>query len=176
MGAFRMRLIVALIAGITVVSLASTYFEVLAHKHVLRREMERRTAWIGTSLQPDLEQALTAGQTSKIAAWATQLRIRDEALGLAVYDVHGGLMAADVPAEILKTLSINPVKQAIKRGLNSGLFGHTGDVDWLEEAVPLHVNVSRPVHWSFLKTPAIFALRALQFGSTRLGGFWRLWC
>ena len=32
---FRTRLILALIAGITVVSLASTYFEVLARKHVL---------------------------------------------------------------------------------------------------------------------------------------------
>ena len=43
MRSFRIRLILALIAGITVVSLASTYFEVLAHKHVLRRELERRT-------------------------------------------------------------------------------------------------------------------------------------
>ncbi len=32
---FRMRLILALIAGITLVSVGSTYFDVLAHKHVL---------------------------------------------------------------------------------------------------------------------------------------------
>ena len=52
---FRARLILALIAGITVVSLASTYFEVLARKHVLRVELERRTGWLGTSLQPFVE-------------------------------------------------------------------------------------------------------------------------
>ena len=43
MRSFRIRLILALIAGITAVSLASTYFEVLAHKHVLRRELSRHT-------------------------------------------------------------------------------------------------------------------------------------
>jgi trehalose 6-phosphate synthase len=42
---FRMRLILALVVGITLVSVASTYLEVLAHKHVLRRELQRKTAW-----------------------------------------------------------------------------------------------------------------------------------
>ena len=39
---FRMRLILALIVGVTLVSVGSTYFEVLAHKHMLRRDLERR--------------------------------------------------------------------------------------------------------------------------------------
>jgi len=33
---FRVRLILALIAAVTIVSVASTFFEVLAHKHTLR--------------------------------------------------------------------------------------------------------------------------------------------
>ena len=36
---FRMRLILALAVGITLVSVASTYFEVLAHKHALRLDL-----------------------------------------------------------------------------------------------------------------------------------------
>lgn len=40
---FRMRLILALVVGVTLVSVASTYFEVLAHKHVLRQRLEERT-------------------------------------------------------------------------------------------------------------------------------------
>ena len=44
---FRMRLILALIVGVTLVSVGSTYFEVLAHKHMLRRDLERRSAEIG---------------------------------------------------------------------------------------------------------------------------------
>src|ERR1700689_894432 len=58
---FRMRLILALIAGVTLVSVASTYFDVLAHKHVLRQELERRSKWMAMSVQPDLERALAGG-------------------------------------------------------------------------------------------------------------------
>jgi alpha,alpha-trehalose-phosphate synthase [UDP-forming] len=140
MRSFRIRLILALIAGITVVSLASSYFEVLAHKHVLHRELARRTTWIGTSLQPGIEQALASNKMPDIGAQAALLRSRDEALGLAVYDAHGGLVIADGPAEVFKVLPPGPVKQAIKKGENSGTFGRTGDVQWLDEAIPLHVN------------------------------------
>ena len=80
MRSFRLRLILALIAGITVVSVASTYFEMLARKHMLRHDLEVRTGWLGTSLQPDVEQALTAGITPEIAALAGELRSHQEEL------------------------------------------------------------------------------------------------
>ena len=47
MHSFRLRLILALIAGVTLLSVASTYFEVLEHKHILRQELEWRSSWIG---------------------------------------------------------------------------------------------------------------------------------
>jgi trehalose 6-phosphate synthase len=135
-----MRLILALIVGITVVSLASTYFEVLTHKHVLRRELERRTVYIGNSLQPGLEQSLTAGKTPEIASQAEHLRSQNEALGLAVYDARGDLATSDGPVDIFRDLPPGPVKQAIKKGENSAAYGRTGDVRWLDQAIPLHVN------------------------------------
>ena len=66
MHSFRLRLILALIAGVTLLSVASTYFEVLEHKHVLRQELEWRSSWMGTSLQPAdgagaLRRAIPAG-------------------------------------------------------------------------------------------------------------------
>jgi trehalose 6-phosphate synthase len=137
---FRIRLIVALIAGITLVSIASTYFEVLAHKHELRRELERRTVWLGTSLQPYIERALTAGEKPETDAVTAELRDHEEALGLAVYDAHGALITSSGPVDVFKALPPGPVKQAIKRGANAGAFGRTGNGQWLAEAVPLHVN------------------------------------
>jgi trehalose 6-phosphate synthase len=137
---FRMRLILALIFGITVLSLASTYFEVLARKHVLRRELERRTGWLGTSLQPYMEEALATGATPQITAVSQELRSHEEALGLAVYDVKGNLLVFDGPAALIKSLSKDPVRLAMKHGANSSQFGHTGSQDWIEEAVPLFVN------------------------------------
>jgi Glycosyltransferase family 20 len=140
MRSFRIRLILVLIAGITLVSVASTYFEVLAHKHLLHRELERRTVLLGTSHQPYFEQALAAGKTLDVAPLAMELKSHDEAIGLAVFDGQGTLLSASGPPEVLKSLPPGPVKQAIKHGTNFGNFGRTGDLRWLEEAVPLHVN------------------------------------
>jgi alpha,alpha-trehalose-phosphate synthase [UDP-forming] len=165
MRSFRMRLIFALIVGITVVSLASTYFEVLAHKHMLRRELARRTVWIANTLQPGVEQALAGGRTPDIAIHAELLRAQNEALGLAVYDAHGALVAADGPSEILKSLPPGPVKQAIKKGANSDAFGHTGDVQWLDEAIPLHVN-GQPAG-------ALVVLEDARYIGTEAASVWR---
>ena len=137
---FRMRLILALIVGITVLSLASTYFEVLARKHVLRQELERRTGWLGTSLQPYMEEALATGATPQITAVSQELRRHEEAIGLAIYDSKGALLVFDGPSALIKSLPPNPVRLAIKNGANASQFGHTGDQDWLQEAIPLHVN------------------------------------
>jgi trehalose 6-phosphate synthase len=134
---FRLRLILALVVGITLVSVASTYFEVLARKHVLRRELERRTAWLSTSLQPELEKNLAGGKTAEIAAEAARLRSQGEALGLAVYDMQGGLVAQTGPAEVFAALSRGPLDKAIQHGINSSAFGHQNDQQWLEEAIPL---------------------------------------
>jgi alpha,alpha-trehalose-phosphate synthase [UDP-forming] len=140
MRSFRIRLILALIAGISAVSLASTYFEVLAHKHILHRELMHRTIWIGNTLQPDIEQALTQGRIPDISVPAARLRSQGEALGIAVYDARGAMIVADGPSDIFKALTPGPVKQAVKTGKNAGVFGHTGDAQWLDQAIPLHVR------------------------------------
>ena len=137
---FRMRLILALIAGITLVSVASTYFEVLAHKHMLRRDLESRTAQQGTNLLPEMEQALAGGQIAEIAAEVLRLRTREAALGLGVYDVQGRLLASAGPRELFRVLSRGPVDKAAQRGVNASAFAHDGDRQWLEETIPLHAG------------------------------------
>jgi trehalose-6-phosphate synthase len=137
---FSVRLIFALIAGITIVSVASTFFEVVAHKHTLRRELERRTVWLGTSLYPELEQAVSRGSNAQIAADAERLRARSEALGLAVYDTHGEMIASAGPADVFKELRPDVVGKAIQKGINSAAFGHDIDRQWLEEAIPLNTD------------------------------------
>ena len=140
MQSFRLRLILALIAGITVVSVASTYFEMLSRKHVLRHELEVRTGWLGTSLQPYIEESLATGGTPPIAALATELRFHQEALGLAIYDAKANLVNYDGPGDIIRSLPPGPVKLAMKRGTNAGAFGHNDNQQWLEVAIPLHLN------------------------------------
>jgi len=137
---FRMRLILALVVGITLVSVASTYFEVLAHKHALRLELERRTAWLSKSLQSEIEKTVAGGHTAETAAEAARLRSQNEVLGLAVYDTQGGVVTQAGPAGVFGALSRGPMDKAIKQGIDSSVFGHQDDQQWLEEAIPLYVD------------------------------------
>ena len=63
MHSFRLRLILALIAGVTLLSVVSTYFEVLEHKHALRQELEWRSNWMGASLKQQIEKSFAQGNT-----------------------------------------------------------------------------------------------------------------
>jgi trehalose 6-phosphate synthase len=137
---FRMRLILALIAGVTLVSVASTYFEVLAHKHMLRQDLERRTAQKATSLLPEIEQALASGQAARLATETARLRTREAALGLGVYDLQGRLLASAGPAGVFNALPHALVDKAAQRGIGSSAFGHDEDDQWLEQAMPLNTG------------------------------------
>jgi trehalose 6-phosphate synthase len=135
-----MRLILALIVGITLVSVGSTYFDVLAHKRVLRQELERRTAWLGTSLQAEIEDPVAGGEIDSINAAVQRLQRRDGTLGLAVYNPEGRLLAAAGEKELFKALPPGPVEKASKRGAAASNFGHNGDWQWLEDALPLQTG------------------------------------
>lgn len=137
---FRMRLILALVLGITLVSVASTYFEVLAHKHVLRQELQRRTAGTSRLLQVEMEKPVASGQSAEIAAELTRLRAQNETLGVAVYNTQGELVAEAGPAGLFGALSREPLNKAIQQGIDSSAFGHQNGQQWLEEAIPLYVG------------------------------------
>ena len=155
MHSFRLRLILALIAGVTLLSAASTYFEVLEHKHVLRQELEWRSGWMGASLKPQLEQAFAQDNSAGFPALTANAKAQTGALGIGVYDPQGRLISyagapavfdalAHPPFEALakKTpvpaLSRTDVERSLKKGTQVNAFGHTGSIQWLEEVFPLH--------------------------------------
>ena len=135
---FRIRLILALIFGVTLISAASTYFDVLAHKHVLRVELERRTKWMGTSIEPSVAEALESGDPATFPGMTELLKSSTGALALAVYDGQGRLVACSGPQDVLQALPYGVVAKSIQKGAEVNAFGHTGDWQWLEEALPLH--------------------------------------
>ena len=137
---FRIRLILALVVGVTLVSVASTYIEVLAHTYVLRQELKRRTAWQSKSLQAAMEKSLAAGQAADTVAEAVRLRAQNEALGLAVYDLQGKLVTAAGPAGIFGTLPRGPLDKALQQGADSSIFGQQDNQQWLEEVTPLYAD------------------------------------
>jgi trehalose 6-phosphate synthase len=91
---FHLRLIVALITGITLVSVASTYFEVLSHKHTLRKDLESRTARIGANLQVEMEDVVAGNRVSAIKAALERENTSEQTLGMAFYNPAGRLIAS----------------------------------------------------------------------------------
>ena len=135
---FRVRLILALIAAVTIVSVASTFFEVLAHKHTLRVELERRVKWMGMSLQPNVEAGLETGDNASLPGLITYMRDNSGVLGLALYDPHGTLLACSGPQSVLSALPYGVVQKAIQKGAVVSAFGHDDNSQWLEQVQPIH--------------------------------------
>jgi alpha,alpha-trehalose-phosphate synthase [UDP-forming] len=135
---FRVRLILALIASVTLVSVASTYFDVLAHRHVMRGELERRTSWMERSIRPDIQYALASGDHSSLPGLIDILKSGTGALALAVYDSHGNLLASSGPPDVMGALTRSVVAKSLQKGVQVDAFGHVRQWQWLEEASPIH--------------------------------------
>jgi trehalose-6-phosphate synthase len=119
---FRIRLVAALLLGIIFISAASTYFEVLAHKHTMRVDLARRTQWFGAGIQPHIEQQLLNGGNINWTALLQRLRQNADQPGLAVLDNDGRLLASVGDALPAEKLTSGPVKQSLASGKEVGTF------------------------------------------------------
>jgi len=159
---FRLRLVAALLVGITLISVGSTYFDVLAHKHNLRSDLARRTQWFGAGAQPQIEQQMATGQPEGLPKLLERLRQYPDQPSMAVYDTHGELLAATGDILPLKSLPANFLKRPLNEGKEAAAFvkaaenqrpaGTNAAADgnrspaqpnatarlWYEDAIPLH--------------------------------------
>ncbi|HZB88863.1 MAG TPA: trehalose-6-phosphate synthase [Terracidiphilus sp.] len=138
MHSFRLRLILALVASVTVVSIASTYFEVLAHKHFLREDLVLRSKWIGVSLQPSIEQSLATGFADALPDFLEVARSKTGVEALAIFDAQGHLLCSAGPLALVGSVGGAPIERSLRKGANVNQFGRTGGDQWLEEVFPLH--------------------------------------
>lgn len=170
MHSFRLRLILALVACVTIVSVASTYFEVLAHKHFLRQDLEQRSRWIGLSLQPVIEQELAAGDARALPAVLNKARVDTGVLALAVFDGSGKAMSTSGAPEVLDSLPEATMAKSLRKGAEISVFGRQGSSQWLEEVFPLH-NGNEPVGTLVVATDASY-IRSQNMDVWRRS-FWR---
>src|SRR5882757_718524 len=84
-----LRLIMALIVGITLVSLASSWYGIRAEKDALRRDLERKAETLGESLASNAESYLQSGNRAGLEQLVQRLTNRDHLLGIGVYDRYG---------------------------------------------------------------------------------------
>jgi len=81
-----LRLIVALIVGVTLVSLASSWYQVQAEKDAMRHDLERKAETFGESLAGNAEYYLQAGDRPGLERMVQRFSDRDHLLGVGVYD------------------------------------------------------------------------------------------
>ena len=88
-----LRLILALILGITLVSLGSSWYEVRTEQDALRNDLERKATTLGESLAGNAESYQQAGNQSGLEQLTQQFTNRDHLLGIGIYSADGSPLA-----------------------------------------------------------------------------------
>ncbi len=154
---FRLRLVAALLVGIVLISVGSTYFDVLTRSHTLRLDLVRRTEWFGAGIKPQIEQALAAGNAGKtqesLPALLSSFRQQPDQPSLAIFDGQGNLQASAGNIEPLRSMDPELWKRPLTTGKAANAFvkvagesgqeiGRSSSPDGrrllFEDALPLH--------------------------------------
>ena len=131
------RLIVSLIVGITLVSLAFSYNEVRVEKRGLRKDLERRAEVLAESLAGNIEPRLEKESQRQLQRIVEQFGNREHLDGVAVYDTQGTLLALTPGLKHLITEQPPVVAQAVAKNHGSGQFVRLAGTPYHIYAVPL---------------------------------------
>src|ERR1017187_9728253 len=83
------RLILALIAGVTAVSLGFALYQAQAEARAQRDEVERHARVLGQSMRTSAESLVLAGAYSDLQAMVDEFQNHERLAGVAVYDQTG---------------------------------------------------------------------------------------
>jgi trehalose-6-phosphate synthase len=88
-----LRLILLLVAGITIVTFVVARYQVRTEKRGLRADLERRAAILAESLQEIVEPALEKGSHEQLRRVVERFGNRERLAGVVVYDARGEVLA-----------------------------------------------------------------------------------
>ena len=132
------RLIVSLILGVTLVSLAFSYYQVAVERRALRSDLEHRADVLGESLAGNVEKAWGGGSNQALQRLVQRFGNREHLIGVAVYDRQGAVIA--MTPELEKDLTVRPqtLTDAIRADHDESSFVKLGSTPVLILALPLH--------------------------------------
>ncbi len=108
MKSIGLRLIVALVVGITLVSTASSWYEVRQQKQSLYADLERKADTLADGLTNTAELMLLTNNRDAISRLSEQFHNRGQLLGITMLDANGQLLA--MPREIAPLLRRLPTQ------------------------------------------------------------------
>jgi trehalose 6-phosphate synthase len=131
------RLIVSLIIGVTLVSLCTSYYQVLVQNRGLRRDLERRAEVLGESLAKNVERDLARDTPLALQRTVQQFANREHLAGLAVYNPQGQPIAITTNLEPIMATAPAVVLRALTENQDVGAFLKIGSASLHIYALPL---------------------------------------
>ena len=133
-----LRLILFLVAAVTIVTFVVSKNEVRAEKRGLRTDLVRRAEILAESLQEIVEPALEKGSREQLRRIVERFGNREQLAGVAVYDNHGQLLAES--SNLQNRFVPPPVPLASVISNNTGLsqFINVGTEPMHVYYMPLH--------------------------------------
>ena len=132
------RLIVSLIIGVTLVSLCSSYYQVVVLTRGMRRDLDRRAEVLGDSLARNVERDLERDQQHTLQRTVQLFANREHLAGLAVYDPKGHPLAVTTDLQPLMESAPPIVLQSLKDDHDERAFLRMGIASIHIYAMPLH--------------------------------------
>src|SRR6516164_2358672 len=132
------RLIISLIIGITLVSLCTSYYQVLMQSRGMRKDLDRRSALLGESLARNVERDLERDAPRTLQKTVQQFANREHLAGLAVYDPQGHPLAVTTNLQPLMESAPPVVLEALKENRDTKAFLRMGVASIHIYAMPLH--------------------------------------
>ena len=120
------RLIVSLIIGVTLVSLCTSYYQVLVLNRSLKKDLQRRAEVLGESLARNVERDLDRKALPTLQRTVQQFANREHLAGLAVYDPQGHPIAVTTNLQPLMASAPAIVLQAIQQNHDADDFLRMG--------------------------------------------------
>src|SRR5246500_1463108 len=132
------RLIISLIIGVTLVSLCTSYYQVMVSTRDMRRDLEHRAEVLGESLARNVESDLERNALQTLQRTVQQFANREHLAGLAFYDLQGGPLAVTTNPEPLIGSAPPIVLQALKQQHDADAFLRMGIASIHIYVLPLH--------------------------------------
>ena len=132
------RLIISLIVGITLVSLCTSYYQVLMQSRSMRRDLDRRAEVLGESLARNVERDLERDAQKTLQRTVQQFANREHLAGLAVYDPQGHPIAVTTNLQPLMESAPPIVLESLKNNHDRAAFLRMGIASIHIYALPLH--------------------------------------
>ena len=132
------RLIISLIIGVTLVSLCTSYYQVMMLRRGMRRDLDHRAEVLGESLASNVEHDLERDAKHTLQRTVQQFANREHLAGLAVYDPQGHPIAVTTDLQPLMESAPPIVLQSLNENHDAKAFLRMGIASIHIYALPLH--------------------------------------